>query len=52
LQACVRHLAHISLLDLTIDVVAVGAVDGAEIFFNGDENWGGGHLASVFRGYA
>jgi hypothetical protein len=46
LQEAVRTFSHISLLDLAVDVVAVGAVGGAEVLADRDEG-GGCHGDSI-----
>ena len=35
LQACVRGVAHVAFVDLSVEVVAVGPVDGAEVCSTG-----------------
>jgi hypothetical protein len=40
LQARVRCFAHISLQNLAVDVIAIGAVGGVQVLFDWDENRG------------
>jgi hypothetical protein len=40
LEAGVRCLAHVSLQNLAIDVIAIGAVGGVQVLFDRDENRG------------
>lgn len=40
LQTCMPHFTHVAFEDLSVDVVAVRPVDGAEVFFYGDEDGG------------